>query len=112
LNCTFSTTESGKVLTAHSAKEQSLDIQVEQLIEVGCEKIFQESGPPGPQHHRCPEHRRDPLPRAKAKGKHLGRHANFKLHQQIRELAEKGMNKHVISKKLGCSRTMVYRVLS
>lgn len=50
--------------------------------------------------------------RAKAEGKHLGRHADFKLHQQIRELAEQGMNKHAISKELGCSRTTVYSVLS
>lgn len=57
---------------------------------------------------RCNEGRA----KAKAEGKHLGRHADLKLHQQIRELAEQGMNKHAISKELGCSRTTVYSVLS
>ena len=56
---------------------------------------------------RCNEGRE----KAKAEGKHLGRHADLELHQQIRTLAEKGMNKHAISKELGCSRTTVYRVL-
>ncbi|MCW8332019.1 recombinase family protein [Photobacterium sp. SDRW27] len=171
-----------------SARDQSLDIQVEQLKEVGCEKIFQESASgkdsersqlkalidfsrEGDTIHvmkvdrlarntidalniadtlakkgaglvfhdlgdvdinsdigrviyttisafaemerkrilqRCNEGRA----KAKAEGKHLGRHANLKLHQQIRELANKGMNKHAISKELGCSRTTVYSVLS
>ncbi|RWX52880.1 recombinase family protein [Photobacterium chitinilyticum] len=171
-----------------SARDQSLDIQVEQLREVGCEKIFQESASgkdsersqlkalidfsregdiihvmkvdrlarntidalniadtlakkgAGLVFHdlgdvdinsdigrviyttisafaemerkrilqRCNEGRA----KAKAEGRHLGRHANLKLHQQIRELAEKGMNKHAISKQLRCSRTTVYSVLS
>jgi len=171
-----------------SARDQSLDIQVEQLREVGCEKIFQESASgkdsersqlkamidfsregdiihvmkvdrlarntidalniadtlakkgAGLVFHdlgdvdinsdigrviyttisafaemerkrilqRCNEGRA----KAKAEGRHLGRHANLKLHQQIRELADKGMNKHAISKELGCSRTTVYSVLS
>ncbi|MCG7587906.1 recombinase family protein [Photobacterium sp. OFAV2-7] len=170
-----------------SAKDQSLEIQVEQLKEVGCEKIFQENASgkdsdrsqlkamidfsregdvihvmkvdrlarntidalniadtlakkgAGLVFHdlgdvdinsdigrviyttisafaemerkrilqRCNEGRA----KAKAEGRHLGRHANLKLHQQIRELAEKGMNKHAISKQLGCSRTTVYSVL-
>lgn len=48
---------------------------------------------------------------AKAKGKHLGRYKNIKLHAQIKEYFAKGMNKNLISKTLGCSRTTVYRVL-
>jgi DNA invertase Pin-like site-specific DNA recombinase len=171
-----------------SARDQSLDIQVEQLEQLGCEKIFQENASgkdsdrvqltalldfarEGDTIHvmkvdrlarntidalniadtlfnkgaglvfhdlgdvdinsdigrviyttisafaemerkrilqRCNEGRA----KAKAEGKHLGRHADLKLHQQIRELAEQGMNKHAISKELGCSRTTVYSVLS
>lgn len=49
---------------------------------------------------------------AKAKGKHLGRHKNDKLHQQIKEHFENGMNKNSIAKILGCSRTTVYRALT
>lgn len=170
-----------------SARDQSLDIQVEQLEQLGCEKIFQENASgkdsdraqltglldfarEGDTIHvmkvdrlarntidalniadtlsnkgaglvfhdlgdvdinsdigrviyttisafaemerkrilqRCNEGRA----KAKAEGKHLGRHADLKLHQQIRELAEKGMNKHAISKELECSRTTVYSVL-
>ncbi len=56
---------------------------------------------------RCNEGRE----KARAEGKHLGRHANLNLHQQIRALANGGMNKHAISKQLGCSRTTVYKVL-
>lgn len=57
---------------------------------------------------RCNEGRE----RAKAEGRHLGRFPNEVLHQRIQELAEQGMNKHAISKELGCSRTTVYRVLA
>tara|TARA_R110000772_G_C13309004_1_gene439695 strand:- start:11557 stop:11955 length:399 start_codon:yes stop_codon:yes gene_type:complete len=49
---------------------------------------------------------------AKAKGKHLGRFKNEKLHAQIKEYFAKGMNKNLISKTLNCSRTTVYRVLA
>ncbi len=49
---------------------------------------------------------------AKAKGKHLGRYKNEKLHAQIKEYFDKGMNKNLISKTLKCSRTTVYRVLA
>lgn len=56
---------------------------------------------------RCEEGR----DRAKAEGRNLGRVPNEALHQRIHELAEQGMNKHAISKELGCSRTAVYRVL-
>ena len=49
---------------------------------------------------------------AKAQGKHLGRFKNEKLHAQIKEYFEKGMNKNLISKTLNCSRTTVYRVLN
>lgn len=56
---------------------------------------------------RCNEGRE----RAKAEGRHLGRFPNEALHQRIQELAGQGMNKHAISKELGCSRTTVYRVL-
>ncbi|TDE43385.1 recombinase family protein [Vibrio alginolyticus] len=56
---------------------------------------------------RCNEGRE----RAKAEGRHLGRFPDKTLHKRIQELAEQGMNKHAISKELGCSRTTVYRVL-
>lgn len=56
---------------------------------------------------RCNEGRE----RAKAEGRHLGRFPNESLHKRIQELAGLGMNKHAISKELGCSRTTVYRVL-
>ena len=49
---------------------------------------------------------------AKSQGRHLGRFPNKTLHDRIQELHESGMNKHAISKELGCSRTTVYRVLS
>jgi len=48
---------------------------------------------------------------AKAKGKHLGRFKNEKLHSQIKECFSKGMNKNLIAKTLSCSRTTVYRAL-
>ncbi|WP_414718407.1 recombinase family protein [Thaumasiovibrio subtropicus] len=56
---------------------------------------------------RCNEGRE----RAKAEGRHLGRFPNQTLHNEIRRLAAEGMNKHAISKQLGCSRTTVYKVL-
>ena len=56
---------------------------------------------------RCNEGRE----RARAEGRHLGRFPNKTLHSRIQELAEQGMNKHAISKELGCSRTTVYKVL-
>ncbi len=56
---------------------------------------------------RCNEGRE----RAKAEGRHLGRFPDKTLHSRIQELAGQGMNKHVISKELGCSRTTVYKVL-
>lgn len=49
---------------------------------------------------------------AKAKGKHLGRYKNKKLHAQIKHHFENGMNKNLIAKTLKCSRTTVYRALS
>jgi DNA invertase Pin-like site-specific DNA recombinase len=57
---------------------------------------------------RCNEGRE----RARAQGRHLGRFPNKPLHDRIHELSEQGMNKHAISKELGCSRTTVYKVLS
>ncbi|WP_146531843.1 recombinase family protein [Vibrio cyclitrophicus] len=57
---------------------------------------------------RCNEGRE----RAREEGRHLGRFPDEMLHQRIQELAEQGMNKHAISKKLGCSRTTVYKVLN
>jgi DNA invertase Pin-like site-specific DNA recombinase len=57
---------------------------------------------------RCNEGRK----LAQAEGKHLGRFKNEKLHAQIKECFAKGMNKNLISKKLKCSRTTVYRVLN
>ena len=56
---------------------------------------------------RCNEGRE----RARAEGKHLGRSPNHELHEQIKNLAGQGCNKHAISKELGCSRTTVYKVL-
>ena len=56
---------------------------------------------------RCNEGRE----RARSEGRHLGRFPDKTLHQRIQELAEQGMNKHSISKELGCSRTTVYKVL-
>ena len=56
---------------------------------------------------RCNEGRE----RAKANGKHLGRAPDHELHEQIKNLAGLGRNKHAISKELGCSRTTVYKVL-
>lgn len=56
---------------------------------------------------RCNEGRE----RARAEGKHLGRFPDTELHDNIRRLAEQGMNKHAISRQLGCSRTTVYKVL-
>ena len=55
---------------------------------------------------RCNEGRA----RARAEGRHLGRFPDKTLHLRIQELAEQGMNKHAISKELGCSRTTVYKV--
>lgn len=49
---------------------------------------------------------------AKAKGKHLGRFKNEKLHADIKSYYKKGMNKNLISKTLNCSWTTVYRVLT
>lgn len=49
---------------------------------------------------------------AKAQGRHLCRFPDKTLHDRIQELHESGMNKHAISKELGCSRTTVYRVLN
>lgn len=57
---------------------------------------------------RCNEGRE----RAKEEGRHLGRFPNKTLHKRIQELAAQGINKHAISKELGCSRTTVYKVLS
>ncbi len=57
---------------------------------------------------RCNEGRA----RAKAEGRHIGRFPDKTLHKRIQELEEQGMNKHAISKELGCSRTTVYKVLS
>ena len=57
---------------------------------------------------RCNEGRE----RAREEGRHLGRFPNKQLHERIQELAGQGMNKHAISKELGCSRTTVYKVLS
>ncbi|MCG7500024.1 recombinase family protein [Vibrio sp. Of7-15] len=57
---------------------------------------------------RCNEGRA----RARAEGRHLGRFPDKTLHNRIQELAKQGMNKHRISKELGCSRTTVYKVLS
>ncbi|OLQ95811.1 resolvase [Vibrio ponticus] len=57
---------------------------------------------------RCNEGRE----RARAEGRHLGRFPDKTLHQRIQALAEQGMNKHAISKELGCSRTTVYKVLA
>ncbi|PST98685.1 resolvase/integrase Bin [Photobacterium gaetbulicola] len=56
---------------------------------------------------RCNEGRE----RARAEGKHLGRFPDAELHGKILRLSEQGMNKHAISKQLGCSRTTVYKVL-
>ena len=56
---------------------------------------------------RCNEGRE----RARAEGRHLGRFPDKTLHLRIQELASEGMNKHAISKELGCSRTTVYRIL-
>lgn len=56
---------------------------------------------------RCNEGRA----RAKAEGRHLGRFPDKELHERIHKLNEQGMNKHAISKELGCSRTTVYKVL-
>ncbi len=49
---------------------------------------------------------------AKAKGKHLGRFKNEKLHADIKSYYKKGMNKNLISKTLKCSRTTIYRALN
>jgi len=56
---------------------------------------------------RCNEGRE----RAREEGRHLGRFPNKQLHERIQALAGQGMNKHAISKELGCSRTTVYKVL-
>ena len=49
---------------------------------------------------------------AKAQGKHLGRFKNEKLHSQIKDYFAEGMNKILIAKTLGCSRSTVYRALN
>ncbi|MFA0242660.1 MULTISPECIES: helix-turn-helix domain-containing protein, partial [Vibrio] len=46
-----------------------------------------------------------------SEGRHLGRFPNKTLHTRTQELADRGMNKHAISKELECSRTTVYKVL-
>ncbi|MDN2480448.1 recombinase family protein [Vibrio agarivorans] len=56
---------------------------------------------------RCNEGRQ----KAKAEGRHLGRHPNKELHNRIIELRNNGYNKRQISIELGCSRTTVYGVL-
>ena len=56
---------------------------------------------------RCNEGRA----KAKAEGKHLGRHKDEAMHRQIKELFEAGTAKAAIAKQLGISRTTVYRVL-
>ncbi|UMM07076.1 recombinase family protein (plasmid) [Vibrio campbellii] len=57
---------------------------------------------------RCNEGRE----RARSEGRHLGRFPDKTLHSRIQELFEQGMNRHAISKELGCSRTTVYKVLN
>lgn len=49
---------------------------------------------------------------AKSQGKHLGRFKNEKLHRQIKDYFAEGMNKNLIAKTLGCSRSTVYRALN
>lgn len=57
---------------------------------------------------RCNEGRE----KAKAEGRHLGRFKNEDLHNNILQYFDNGMNKNLIAKTLGCSRTTVYRVLN
>ena len=49
--------------------------------------------------------------KAKADGKHLGRHADTDLHANIQRLHEQGVPKARIAKELGCSRGTVYNAL-
>lgn len=49
--------------------------------------------------------------KAKADGKHLGRHADTEQHERIKEMFRAGQPKAAIAKELGVSRTTVYRVL-
>jgi DNA invertase Pin-like site-specific DNA recombinase len=50
--------------------------------------------------------------KAKADGKHLGRHANVVLHSKIKQMFADGVSKSRIAKENGCSRPTVYAVLN
>ncbi|WP_232596084.1 helix-turn-helix domain-containing protein [Photobacterium phosphoreum] len=49
---------------------------------------------------------------AKLKGKYKGKPVNIELNENIRALAQVGINKFQIAKQLNCSRTTVYKALS
>lgn len=57
------------------------------------------------------ERQREGIAIAKAKGKYLGKPINKELHNKIRELFDKGINKTEIAKQLGCTRPTVYKAL-
>jgi len=50
--------------------------------------------------------------KAKAEGKHLGRHKDQTMHDEIKRLALEGTPKARIAKLVGCSRATVYNALS
>ena len=58
------------------------------------------------------ERQREGIAIAKQKGKYKGKPVNVELNENIRELADKGINKMQIAKQLNCSRTTVYKTLS
>lgn len=58
------------------------------------------------------ERQREGIVIAKAKGKYRGKQVNQQLHNQIRELYARGVNKTQIAKQLGCVRATVYKALS
>ncbi|WP_371188586.1 recombinase family protein [Thalassotalea maritima] len=59
---------------------------------------------------RINQRRQEGQDKARAEGKHLGRHKNIELRKKIAELLKSDISKHSIAKQLKCSRTTVYSV--
>ncbi len=59
---------------------------------------------------RINQRRQEGQDKARAEGKHLGRHKNTELRSEIEKLLKLGLSKNSIAKKLNCSRTTVYSV--
>ncbi|MDN3652322.1 recombinase family protein [Thalassotalea ponticola] len=59
---------------------------------------------------RINQRRKEGQDKAKAEGKHLGRHKDTVLRLKILELLRSGYSKNSIARSLNCSRTTVYNV--